>query len=184
MYLLDSNVLIEAKNRYYAFDIAPGFWAWLDHAHAQGPACSIEAVRDELLAGNDELAEWARQHPDFFRALDQGTTRHFGPLTAWAGSRDFTPAAIAAFTGSAADYLLVAYARSTSTFSSLTNALTRTPRLESSYRTPVSLLASSTPIPSRCSAKPVRTWIYDRTRNIDQPRYQLHRQFGAASDAS
>lgn len=25
MYLLDSNVLIEAKNRYYAFDIAPGF---------------------------------------------------------------------------------------------------------------------------------------------------------------
>jgi len=111
MYLLDSSVLIEAKNRYYAFDIAPGFWAWLDHAHAHGLACSIEAVRDELLAGNDELAEWARQHPDFFRALDQGTTRHFGPLTAWAGSRDFTPAAIAAFTGSAADYLLVAYAK-------------------------------------------------------------------------
>ncbi|PMD04330.1 DUF4411 family protein, partial [Brevibacterium paucivorans] len=26
MYLLDANVLIEAKNRYYAFDIAPGFW--------------------------------------------------------------------------------------------------------------------------------------------------------------
>lgn len=34
MFLVDSNVLIEAKNRYYAFDIAPGFWAWLDHAHA------------------------------------------------------------------------------------------------------------------------------------------------------
>ena len=28
MYLLDTNVLIEAKNRYYAFDIAPGS-AWL-----------------------------------------------------------------------------------------------------------------------------------------------------------
>lgn len=111
MYLLDSNVLIEAKNRYYAFDIAPGFWAWLDRAHDNGFACSIEAVRDELLAGNDELAEWARRHSDFFRALDQGTTRHFGPLTAWAGSRDFTPAAIAAVTGSAADYLLVAYAK-------------------------------------------------------------------------
>lgn len=25
MYLLDANVLIEAKNRYYGFDIAPGF---------------------------------------------------------------------------------------------------------------------------------------------------------------
>lgn len=31
-YLIDANVLIEAKNRYYAFDIAPGFWKWLDRA--------------------------------------------------------------------------------------------------------------------------------------------------------
>lgn len=29
-YLVDANVLIKAKNRYYAFDIAPGFWKWLD----------------------------------------------------------------------------------------------------------------------------------------------------------
>ena len=111
MYLLDANVLIEAKNRYYAFDIAPGFWTWLDRAHAQGLACSIEAVRDELLAGNDELADWTRQHSAFFRPLDQATTQHFAPLTAWAKSRNFTPAAIAAFTGNAADYLLVAFAR-------------------------------------------------------------------------
>jgi predicted nucleic acid-binding protein len=111
MYLLDTNVLIEAKNRYYAFDIAPGFWAWLDRAHDKALACSIEAVRDELLAGKDELAEWTRQHPDFFRAIDQGTTRHFAPLTTWVGSRSFTQAAIAAFTGNNADYLLVAYAK-------------------------------------------------------------------------
>jgi hypothetical protein len=26
MYVVDANVLIEAKNRYYAFDLAPGFW--------------------------------------------------------------------------------------------------------------------------------------------------------------
>lgn len=36
MYLLDTNVLIEAKNRYYAFDLAPGFWAWIGEAHRQG----------------------------------------------------------------------------------------------------------------------------------------------------
>ena len=111
MYLIDTNVLIEAKNRYYAFDIAPGFWAWLDLAHTQGLACSIEAVRDELLAGNDELAQWAKQHPAFFRRIDQGTTRHFAPLTAWAASRDFTQAAVNAFTSNNADYLLIAYAK-------------------------------------------------------------------------
>lgn len=70
MYLLDANVLIEAKNRYYAFDIAPGFWVWLDLAHQQSLACSIKAVRDELLDGNDELADWARANTSFFRAID------------------------------------------------------------------------------------------------------------------
>ena len=39
-YLVDANVLIEAKNRYYAFDIAPGFWKWLNQAHAQGTVSS------------------------------------------------------------------------------------------------------------------------------------------------
>jgi len=111
MYLVDANVLIEAKNRYYAFDIAPGFWAWLDRAHDQSMACSIDAVRDELLDGNDELADWARANTAFFRPIDQGTTRHFGDLTAWATSRNFSQAALTDFTGNNADYLLVAYAR-------------------------------------------------------------------------
>ena len=36
MHLVDANILIDAKNRYYAFDIAPGFWAWLEQAHRSG----------------------------------------------------------------------------------------------------------------------------------------------------
>lgn len=111
MYLLDANVLIEAKNRYYSFDIAPGFWRWLDNAHVTGLACSIETVGDELRAGNDDLATWAASNPAFFRPIDQLTTVHFSPLTAWASSRQYTPAALAGFTGNDADYLLVAYAR-------------------------------------------------------------------------
>lgn len=111
MYLVDANVLIEAKNRYYAFDIAPGFWAWLDQAHDNAVACSLDAVRDELLQGNDELADWANDNASFFRPIDQGATRHFGTLTAWAGAQNFTPAALSGFTGNNADYLLIAYAR-------------------------------------------------------------------------
>lgn len=111
MFLLDANVLIEAKNRYYAFDIAPGFWAWLDRAHQQSLACSIDAVHAELILGNDDLAEWARNNAAFFRNIDQATIAHFGPLTAWASSQNFTQAALSGFTGSNADYLLIAYAR-------------------------------------------------------------------------
>lgn len=110
MYLVDSNVLIEAKNRYYAFDIAPGFWRWLELAHKESLVCSIEAVKDELLEKDDELADWARENEPFFCPIDQATTRHFGALSAWATSCDFTSAALANFNGNNADYLLVAYA--------------------------------------------------------------------------
>lgn len=47
----------------------------------------------------------------FFQPIDQDTTAHFPALTAWAVSRPFTPAALAAFTGNQADYQLVAHAR-------------------------------------------------------------------------
>jgi hypothetical protein len=44
MFLLDSNVFIQAKNFYYGFDICPGFWKWLDDAvngsHAYSQGCS------------------------------------------------------------------------------------------------------------------------------------------------
>jgi hypothetical protein len=111
MFLIDANALIEAKNRYYAFDIAPGFWDWLDAAHSSGTACSIDAVRSELLEGADELAEWARARKDFFRPIDEATIRQFGPLTSWVTTRNFTAAAQAEFAGDQADYLLIAYGK-------------------------------------------------------------------------
>lgn len=111
MYLVDANVLIDAKNRYYAFDIAPGFWEWLGGAHAAGEVGSIEAVRKELVEGNDELAEWAKANGSFFEPIDEETTAYFSALTAWAVSRHFKAAALAAFTGNQADYQLVAHAR-------------------------------------------------------------------------
>ncbi|QQM67411.1 DUF4411 family protein [Actinomyces weissii] len=109
MYLLDANVLIDAKNRYYAFDIAPGFWAWLDGVLVGGRACSIKAVYDELVLGNDELSKWARDHKSFFKPVDQHVVRYFQPLSAWAASQSFTQAALNAFAADAADYLLVAF---------------------------------------------------------------------------
>jgi hypothetical protein len=111
MYLVDANVLIEAKNRYYAFDIAPGFWVWLDHASANSLVCSIDKVRDELLDGGDQLADWARDRQEFFKAVDDATTAELKPLALWASTRQYTPAAVSEFTGNTADYYLIAYAK-------------------------------------------------------------------------
>ena len=62
-YLMDSDVLITAKNLYYAFDICPGFWKSLLHHHQEGQVFSIDRVRNELLAGRrtENLVQWVME---------------------------------------------------------------------------------------------------------------------------
>ena len=63
-YLIDSDVLITAKNRYYAFPICPGFWDGILHSHSVGHVHSIDKVRTELLPSSrddDDLALWVRR---------------------------------------------------------------------------------------------------------------------------
>ena len=59
-FVLDSDVFIAAKNAYYAFDICPGFWRGVLHAHRQGGVRSIDRIRNELLLGRKEedLVQW------------------------------------------------------------------------------------------------------------------------------
>ncbi len=61
MYLLDACVFIQAKKFYYSFETFPVFWKWLDREQDQGHIASIQMICDELLRGNDNLAEWARE---------------------------------------------------------------------------------------------------------------------------
>lgn len=62
-YLIDSDVLITAKNSYYAFGICPGFWKSLLHGHSHGHLHSIDRVRQELLRGpkDEDLVQWVRE---------------------------------------------------------------------------------------------------------------------------
>ncbi len=73
-YLVDSDVLITAKNLYYAFDLCPGFWTCLLHHHQEGSVFSVDRVRNELLAGRDteDLVQWVRNDvPEtFFLPVD------------------------------------------------------------------------------------------------------------------
>ena len=75
-YLIDSDVLITVKNRYYAFPVCPGFWESVLHGHSRGHLHSIDRVRQELLKGreDDDLVRWVRQSvpPNFFLPGDGG----------------------------------------------------------------------------------------------------------------
>lgn len=109
-YLLDSNVFIEAKNRYYGFELCPGFWEWLERARERGRVASIEKVLDELDGGRDELAAWSReQGEEFFLPLDAEVVRSMRTVTQWATSAGYDQSAVSTFL-QAADYYLVAHA--------------------------------------------------------------------------
>lgn len=45
MYVLDTNVFIDAANAYYAFDLAPGYWDFLVQLFNSHHAVSIKSVR-------------------------------------------------------------------------------------------------------------------------------------------
>ncbi|WP_244816762.1 DUF4411 family protein [Caballeronia sp. Lep1P3] len=80
MYLLDSNIFIEAQNRYYANDICPGFWEWLDDANRKGLVASISEVFDELAGRTDPLARWIKARQDtswFLDVTDDATQSSF-----------------------------------------------------------------------------------------------------------
>ena len=63
MYVIDSDVLITAKNSYYAFDLCPGFWKSLLASHQAGQVHSLDRNRMELLQGRDgdDLVEWVKE---------------------------------------------------------------------------------------------------------------------------
>lgn len=110
MYLIDSDVLIDAKNRHYGFDFVPAFWDWIAQQHQAGRVFTVQKVADEVLAGADELAQWMRIQPASFRIAagpnDQASLR---AVAQWATKNHFTQGAVSVFLQKA-DYYLVSQA--------------------------------------------------------------------------
>ncbi|MEE4297341.1 MAG: DUF4411 family protein [Wenzhouxiangella sp.] len=115
-FVIDSDVLITAKNRYYAFSICPGFWESLLHGHSIGSLCSIDRVKLELLNGSpdDDLVRWVSHcvPVGFFDSCGESDVVDvFREIMLWAQRHgQFTDAAKAKF-ASGADGWLVAYSK-------------------------------------------------------------------------
>ena len=113
-YLLDSNVFIEAKNKYYSFELCPGFWKALIAKHKSKRLFSIDKVHDELSGEGDRLSDWVKETvPDTFfkQTQDQAVIDAFRDMVTWVNSESqFTQAAKAEF-AVAADGWVIAYAK-------------------------------------------------------------------------
>jgi len=98
-------------NEYYAFDICPGFWDWLDIANASGDVSSIEPVADELEKGKDDLATWAAaRRGTFFQPLDAAAHAVMTIVATWVQAQDFRDDAKRVFFAGA-DPFLIAFAK-------------------------------------------------------------------------
>lgn len=110
MFLVDTNILVEAYRRYYALDLVPSFWEFLDRNFDAGSLVSIKPVLDELKEGNDALTEWAKNRSRFFRDIADGATiQAMGKIADWVKQQGYRQSAVDEFLG-IADYFLVAFA--------------------------------------------------------------------------
>jgi hypothetical protein len=115
LYIVDSDVFITAKNRYYAFDICPGFWDSVIHEHESSRLRSIDKVRQELLIGRptEDLVQWVKNDlpADFFLdTAEPDVVNAFGEVMLWVQRNpQYFDNAKASF-ATKADGWLVAYA--------------------------------------------------------------------------
>lgn len=79
-FCLDANVLIEAKNGPYPFDIVPAFWSWLDAQFNSGTIYSSVFVYDELIQYDDDLSEWVKPRKEFFIEPDESIQSKYGEI--------------------------------------------------------------------------------------------------------
>ncbi|SMN02544.1 hypothetical protein SPONN_1290 [uncultured Candidatus Thioglobus sp.] len=112
MYLIDSNVFIQAKNRHYDFDFCPAFWDWLLRENENKNVFSIDKVKDEITTGDDELVGWVNNNTSnqFFLSTDVQTTTEFSVINSWIIQQNYQQSAINEFM-SVADYYLIAQAK-------------------------------------------------------------------------
>ncbi|UXP22322.1 DUF4411 family protein [Enterobacter sp. 155105] len=83
MYLIDANVFIEAKNKYYNMAFCPAFWDWLLRECAGRNIFSIHGIYQELINGNDELRTWSMENRHFFLPMsDEDTQRNLATVAA------------------------------------------------------------------------------------------------------
>ena len=78
-YLLDTNVLIEAKNGFYAFDLCPGFWEWIKTYQDMR---SIQMVKDEIMDGKYVLSHWVDSElpSSFFLPEDEAIQQQYANI--------------------------------------------------------------------------------------------------------
>ncbi len=74
IYCLDSNVLIEAWQKYYSPKFCPDYWAVLNKFGAEGRIFIPEMVYEEITRTEDDLSQWLKASEIPIRKIEQAVT--------------------------------------------------------------------------------------------------------------
>lgn len=88
-YLIDSNTFVAPHRGYAPIDVAISLWSKIKDMADEGIICSIDMVRKELYANDDELKHWLQSNVGnefFLDFATDGTTRRLSEIINWAGS--------------------------------------------------------------------------------------------------
>lgn len=69
VYCLDSNVLIEAWNKYYSHEFCPDYWDVLSRLGNEGKIYVPENVRQEIMKKSDGLSNWLKANKKIVRPV-------------------------------------------------------------------------------------------------------------------
>lgn len=58
IFLLDSNAFMTPFRFFYAFDLVPAYWKELEKHINAGRVVVLDAVKDEIEKGQDDLSDW------------------------------------------------------------------------------------------------------------------------------
>lgn len=74
-YCLDTNVLIQAWQKYYSPKICPDYWNLLDSLGTQDIIFMPEMVYDEIVRTDDDLSRWLKKSKIPIKKIDEGVTK-------------------------------------------------------------------------------------------------------------
>jgi hypothetical protein len=87
LYVLDTNVFIQAHRVSYPLDVAASFWNAVKNLADEGKIISIDNVKAEIDRNEDELNEWIGTHlpEDFFKSTEEEEIlNNYGLMAPWA----------------------------------------------------------------------------------------------------
>lgn len=90
LYVLDTNVFIQAHRDTYPLDVATSYWNTVKNLAEEGKIISIDKVKAEIDRNEDELKEWVEANlpDDFFKSTEEEEIlNNYGLMAPWAESK-------------------------------------------------------------------------------------------------